>query len=86
MSEEKKILDNEELDKVSGGDNSEEEEDMRPRPYIDSSLCTGCGVCADNCPMGCIAYSCGSYEIDHDKCAKCGHCAGLCFVGAIVWW
>lgn len=49
---------------------------------IDTDLCIGCGVCAADCPVECIAEQDGKYVIDADKCLDCGACAGSCPVEA----
>lgn len=37
-----------------------------------------CGLCADACASGCIAYEDGSLSIDLDQCIGCGTCATVC--------
>ncbi len=49
---------------------------------IDTEACIGCGACATDCPVECIAEQDGKYVIDADKCLDCGACAGSCPVEA----
>ncbi|MGI6737071.1 MAG: NADH-ubiquinone oxidoreductase-F iron-sulfur binding region domain-containing protein [Anaerovoracaceae bacterium] len=49
------------------------------RFIIDADSCRHCGICAKNCPTGCISGSKDEpYEIDQDKCVKCGVCVSKC--------
>lgn len=45
--------------------------------------CTGCGVCADACPQGCIeiCYDENGFlysAVDESKCIRCGKCSRVC--------
>jgi len=47
--------------------------------YIDPAKCIGCGACARNCPVECIAGGKKMvYVIDQEKCIKCGTCYEVC--------
>jgi len=51
---------------------------------IDKDNCTGCTVCAKNCPTSCISGERKQvHEIDQDKCIKCGMCFTVCNFDAV---
>ncbi|MDI9390730.1 MAG: NADH-quinone oxidoreductase subunit NuoF [Synergistota bacterium] len=46
---------------------------------IDPERCRKCGICARNCPVGCISGDRNTpYIIDQDRCIKCGTCIEVC--------
>jgi len=46
---------------------------------IDPQLCSGCTVCAKNCPTGAIRGEARKvHQIDQKKCTKCGICISVC--------
>ncbi len=48
-------------------------------------ICTGCTVCARNCPTGAISGERRQlHTIDPDTCIRCGICAQVCNFNAIV--
>lgn len=54
-----------------------------PPLTVDEAKCTGCGLCAENCPVGNIDLS-GFVPVFKSKdCPRCYFCEGLCPEGAI---
>jgi NAD-dependent dihydropyrimidine dehydrogenase PreA subunit len=50
---------------------------------INESLCTGCGLCVNVCPVRAITLS-DAAHIDNDLCTGCGDCINVCQKGAII--
>jgi NADH:ubiquinone oxidoreductase subunit F (NADH-binding)/(2Fe-2S) ferredoxin/ferredoxin len=51
---------------------------------IDPEACRKCGLCAKNCPVGCILGDRQTpYEIDQERCIKCGTCLEVCPFNAV---
>ena len=54
---------------------------------IDETRCNRDGLCAADCPAGCIVFEKGRLPEPHDKkqayCLQCGHCMAVCPTGAL---
>ena len=52
---------------------------------VDKEKCTGCRLCAKNCPQDAIAGEAKEpHAIDQDKCIKCGVCVDVCKFEAVL--
>ena len=58
-----------------------------PLFIVDSEKCNRDGLCAAECPVGCIEFVKGSLPVPHEKkqayCLHCGHCVAVCPTDAI---
>ncbi len=52
-------------------------------PYIDSDICTGCGLCAEACKQQALRMQDGVAVIDSAACTGCNRCLAACPTGAI---
>lgn len=53
-------------------------------PYIDQSLCTGCGGCVNLCPVDALGLPAGKAALVHpDACTYCAACEHVCPENAI---
>ncbi len=66
--------------------------EKRPKPTVDTSLCTGCGMCVEACPTYCLEISRPKEQGDiktyavmvrPDDCISCGHCVDNCPIMAV---
>jgi len=57
-----------------------------PHIFIDTSKCTGCGLCGEICPFGLPqSNDTGKYEIKKSElCIECSACARNCPTQAII--
>ncbi len=53
---------------------------MHPGFELDQDLCTQCGVCAENCPVGAITLD--PYPVIGNDCILCNNCVKTCPEGA----
>lgn len=53
-------------------------------PEIDTTECTGCGICVDTCPNGVLdIVGSSAAVVNEDSCVECGECVEECPLGAI---
>lgn len=57
---------------------------MSEKAFVDSSVCTGCGVCVDTCPVQAISMDGDVAKVDPAKCNGDGACVDACPVAAIA--
>lgn len=54
---------------------------------VDPDKCNKDGLCAAECPAGCIEFAEGTLPVPHEKkqayCLNCGHCVAVCPTAAI---
>ena len=50
---------------------------VRLKPIVDETLCTGCGICLEACPVDAIVLVDGTANIG-DECTACGACIAEC--------
>jgi len=54
-------------------------------PEINSTECTGCGICVKACPVFTLAMQEEKAVVERgDWCIECGHCGAVCPVDAVV--
>ncbi len=61
----------------------------RLRPVVDTTVCNGCALCLDICPVACRSVTgrkfFGISYLTHSlRCTSCGECATICIKHAIT--
>lgn len=52
-------------------------------PWINEEMCTGCGVCLDECPVDAITMDEDTAIINNEECIRCGICHDICPLDAV---
>ena len=48
-------------------------------PWIKQEMCTGCGICIEECPVDTIKLEDNDYAvINEEECIRCGRCHDVC--------
>ena len=48
-------------------------------PWVNQDMCTGCGTCVEQCPVGAITLDERDRAgIDEQECIRCGKCHDVC--------
>ena len=47
-------------------------------PWVNKEMCTGCGTCVEECPVGAMSLEENSAVIDVEECIRCGRCHDVC--------
>jgi Fe-S-cluster-containing hydrogenase component 2 len=50
---------------------------------VDLEKCTGCGTCADVCPVEAIEVEEDKSKVNEEECVECGTCVEECPEGAL---
>lgn len=45
---------------------------------VNTEECTGCGICAEECPAGAIVIENDKARVDGEKCTDCATCEDSC--------
>lgn len=48
------------------------------KPFVETSLCNGCGKCVEVCEVGAVTIRESKASIDQDNCSSCGDCLVIC--------
>lgn len=46
--------------------------------WINQDMCTGCGICVDECPVGAVSIANDTARINDEECVRCGKCHDVC--------
>lgn len=47
-------------------------------PWVSNEMCTGCGICVEECCADAISMDGETASIDEDDCIRCGVCHDVC--------
>ncbi len=47
-------------------------------PWVNKEMCTGCGTCVEECPVGAMSLEEDGALINEEECIRCGKCHDVC--------
>jgi len=47
-------------------------------PWVNEDMCTGCGVCVEECPVDAMSVVGDTARINDEECIRCGRCHDVC--------
>ncbi|MEA3279881.1 MAG: 4Fe-4S binding protein [Thermodesulfobacteriota bacterium] len=48
-------------------------------PWVNQEMCSGCGICIDECPVEVITFNeMNKAQIDEELCIRCAKCHDVC--------
>ncbi len=47
-------------------------------PWVKKEMCTGCGTCVEECPVGAMSLEEDGAVVDEEECIRCGKCHDVC--------
>ncbi len=72
------LLDRCRKDEIKGYESISDKKPVRKVPFINITLCTGCGECLNICPANAIVITNGKAHILEETCKKCRKCVLVC--------
>lgn len=77
------LLERRRKDEITGYESIPDKKPVRKVPFVNITLCTGCGECLNVCPANAIVITNGKARIIEEACKKCRKCVLACPAKAI---